>query len=184
MSRKVFSASRRSSISRHHPREDRCSIGALCTKETTMPNVARQIGLGTCRRCRALLERGQPSHRLRRPDQLRAKSTSSNPAGKTGGDKPIVLEKPARFNPPSHGSRLPRNAGGKTAPPSQHYGGELSAAEKQAQARRDYPGMMSPEGTWSHWLWNSRGIHLFITLVSWPPSSLYTYPSTYSPMDL
>ena len=78
---------------------------------------------------------------------------------KTKG-KQIVLEKPAKFNPPSHGARLPR----KNAAP-RHYGGDLGAAEAAAQKVRDYPGMMAPDGSWGHWFWNSRRFHLFITLV-------------------
>lgn len=73
--------------------------------------------------------------------------------------KPIVLEKPAKFNPPSHGSRLKRN----TMP--KHYGPELTASEISAQNNRQYPGMMSPQGTWSHWFWHSRLLHTFITMV-------------------
>lgn len=74
-------------------------------------------------------------------------------------DKPIVLEKPARFNPPSHGSRLKRNALPK------HYGPALTEDEVAAQSKRSYPGMMAPEGTWAHWFWHSRLLHTFITMV-------------------
>jgi hypothetical protein len=70
-----------------------------------------------------------------------------------------VLEKPAKFNPPSHGSRLKRN----TMP--KHYGPELTASEVAAQNARHYPGVMAPEGTWSHWFWHSRLLHTFITMV-------------------
>ncbi|OAA33710.1 hypothetical protein AAL_01175 [Moelleriella libera RCEF 2490] len=80
-------------------------------------------------------------------------SSSSSPP-----EKPIVLEKPAKFNPPSHGSRLKRN----TIP--KHYGPNLTPAEAAAQSKRDYPGMMAPEGTWSHWFWHSRLLHTFITM--------------------
>lgn len=83
-------------------------------------------------------------------------------AGKRGS-KPIVLEKPEKFNPPSHGSRLPK----KTTP--RHYGGDLSASEVQAQKRKEYPGLMAPDGTWSHWFWHSRSFHLIITMVSSHP---------------
>ncbi|KAF9870147.1 hypothetical protein CkaCkLH20_12381 [Colletotrichum karsti] len=87
---------------------------------------------------------------------VRYASTKSS----AGGPKkkgPIVLEKPAKFNPPSHGSRLPKSG-------PKHYGGQLSAQEKQAQRVKDYPGLMAPEGTWAHWFVNSRAIHLVITL--------------------
>ncbi|KAM0287969.1 hypothetical protein ACHAQH_000036 [Verticillium albo-atrum] len=72
--------------------------------------------------------------------------------------KPIVLEKPAKFNPPSHGSRLPRNQGPK------HYGGSMTETEKAAQKRREYPGMLPPEGSRTHKFIHNRNLHLFISL--------------------
>ncbi|KAJ3462535.1 hypothetical protein MRS44_007321 [Fusarium solani] len=77
-------------------------------------------------------------------------------------EKPIVLEKPARFNPPSHGSRAKRNHVPK------HYGPDLTAAEIAAQNTKNYPGMMAPEGTWAHFFWHSRILHTFITMVRHP----------------
>jgi hypothetical protein len=94
---------------------------------------------------------------------VRYASTPSKGA-KQAPSKPIVLEQPARFNPPSHGARLPR----KDRPQQQHYGGSLSSEEVASQRRREYPGLMAPKGTWSHWFWNSQGLHLSITLVSIP----------------
>lgn len=76
--------------------------------------------------------------------------------------RPAVLEKPARFNPPSHGSRAKRGA----AP--RHFGPELTPAEAAAQAKKDYPGLMAPKGTWAHWFWHSRLLHTFITMVRCP----------------
>lgn len=87
---------------------------------------------------------------------LRSASTQS---GSADGKTP-VLEKPIRFNPPSHGARLPRNKGPK------HYGGALSDAELRAQSEKHYPGMLPPQGSKTHRFIHSRGIHLFITLVS------------------
>ncbi|OIW27177.1 hypothetical protein CONLIGDRAFT_682253 [Coniochaeta ligniaria NRRL 30616] len=85
------------------------------------------------------------------------------------GSKPIVLEKPARFNPPSHGSRLPK----KTTP--RHYGGELSFEETQAQKKKDYPGLPPPPDTWAHWFWNSRAFHLTITMGTLTGLALFTF---------
>lgn len=96
-----------------------------------------------------------------------ASSTTTKKEG-----RPLVLEKPARFNPPSHGSRLPT---GKKAAVPKHYGGDLSAQEVQAQKRKDYPGMMAPEGTWAHWFWNSRAFHLFITLSTLTGLAVFTF---------
>ncbi|GAW13186.1 hypothetical protein ANO14919_025660 [Xylariales sp. No.14919] len=82
--------------------------------------------------------------------------------------KPIVLEKPERFNPPSHGSRLPRSR-------PRHYGGSMTAEEVQAQSQRSYPGLPPPPDTWSHWFINNRSIHMFITLGTLTSLAIYTF---------
>lgn len=87
----------------------------------------------------------------------------------SSSSKPIVLEKPAKFNPPSHGSRLKKNN-----PMPKHYGPALSSEEVAAQRTRSYPGMMAPEGTWAHWFWHSKILHVFITMVHKPPALTFT----------
>ncbi|KAG5951973.1 hypothetical protein E4U53_001923 [Claviceps sorghi] len=88
--------------------------------------------------------------------------------------KPIVLEKPTKFHPPSHGSRLKRNA------VPRHYGPELTASEIAAQNRKQYPGLMAPEGTWAHWFWHSRLLHTFITMGALFALALYTFFINYA----
>lgn len=101
---------------------------------------------------------------------LRTASTTSS--SQPPPSNPRVLEQPTRFNPPSHGSRLPRSGGGRSAdqgaavPPPKHYGPALSAAEKEALDSREYPGLPPPPGSWASWFINSRWIHLCLTLVS------------------
>ena len=72
--------------------------------------------------------------------------------------KPRVLEKPTRFNPPSHGRRLkermPRN-----------YGPSLTKEQKVEQDTKQYPSMMPPKGTFMHWFLTNRSIHVWITMV-------------------
>ncbi|RCI14175.1 hypothetical protein L249_6072 [Ophiocordyceps polyrhachis-furcata BCC 54312] len=87
----------------------------------------------------------------------RLSSSSSSSSSTT--DRPIVLEKPTKFNPPSHGSRLRK---GGALP--RHYAPPLSAAEAAARKQKDYPGVMAPEGSWAHWMWHSRLLHTFITM--------------------
>ena len=87
-----------------------------------------------------------------------ASNSSKGPGGSP--DKPIVLEKPLKFNPPSHGSRLRKNILPK------HYGPQMTPEELSAQNQKEYPGLMAPEGTWQHWFWHSRWLHVFISLVS------------------
>ena len=71
--------------------------------------------------------------------------------------KPRVLEKPDRFNPPSHGARI------RSKP--KYYGPDLSQHEQQTQKTKQYPHMMPPEGSFMHWFLTDRTIHLYITLV-------------------
>lgn len=79
--------------------------------------------------------------------------------------KPIYLEKPARFNPPSHGSRLPSGKNKERrqeAALPRSYGPELT----EEQRAKQYPHMMPNEGTFMHWFLTNRAIHAWITLVS------------------
>lgn len=105
-------------------------------------------------------------------------ASSSNAAkghGKPGTPKSkakpsvMVLEKPEKFVPPSHGTRLPNKARQQQhQQQQQHYGGSLSGEELAAQRTREYPGMPPPRGTWAHWFWTSRALHLTITMVGLP----------------
>ncbi|KAI1438632.1 hypothetical protein GGR50DRAFT_371626 [Xylaria sp. CBS 124048] len=86
--------------------------------------------------------------------------------------KPIVLEKPERFNPPSHGARLPRSR-------PKHYGGPTTAAEYQAQSQRTYPGLPPPPNTFASWFINSRAVHMFITMGTLSSLAIYTFVSNF-----
>ncbi|CAL3972548.1 unnamed protein product [Diplocarpon coronariae] len=80
------------------------------------------------------------------------KNTNVKPGG-----KPLVLEKPTKFNPPSHGARLRKEA-------PRYPGPQLSAEEAAVQRTKKYPNMMPPEGSFLYWFINNRSIHLFISL--------------------
>ncbi|KAK3297650.1 uncharacterized protein B0H64DRAFT_431543 [Chaetomium fimeti] len=95
---------------------------------------------------------------------LRLASTKPNPP--PGGR---VLAKPERFNPPSHGARLPKNT------PPRHYGGDLSYEEVSAQAVRDYPGMAPPEHTLAHKFLHNRWIHVVITVGTLTTLAIFTF---------
>ena len=72
--------------------------------------------------------------------------------------KPLVLEKPTRFNPPSHGKRL------KEQVPRQ-YGPQLTQNQKVEQQTKKYPNMMPPRGTWMYWFLTNSRIHTWISMV-------------------
>lgn len=92
----------------------------------------------------------QLQHRLIATTVRHASSTTPPP-------KPRLLEKPERFNPPSHPSRL-RSKQRYTGPP-------LSEHERKAQKTRKYPHMMPAEGTFMFWFLTNRPLHMWITLV-------------------
>ena len=85
--------------------------------------------------------------------------------------KPRVLEKPTKFNPPSHGKRL------KQQIPRQ-YGPQLTGQQKTEQETKKYPNMMPPPGTFMYWFLTSRGIHTFFSLVIRYPRHVICYEQT------
>ncbi|KAH6621051.1 hypothetical protein B0J18DRAFT_215752 [Chaetomium sp. MPI-SDFR-AT-0129] len=96
-------------------------------------------------------------------------ASSSSDGSSSNNDKPNTLAKPERFNPPSHGSRLPRGT------PPRHYGGDLNYQEVKAQASRDYPGLPPPRNSIAHWFLNNRWIHVVITVGTLTGLSIYTF---------
>lgn len=104
--------------------------------------------------------------RPRLPTPSRAPQTIRNGSKKAykPPKTPLVLEKPTKFNPPSHGSRLPRSA-------PRYAGPQLSAKEQAEQKTKKYPTMMPAEGTFMHWFLTNRSIHMYIALVRPPLQS-------------
>jgi hypothetical protein len=85
-----------------------------------------------------------------------SKGPSKSPSKKS--TKPLVLEKPTKFNPPSHGARIRKD-------PPRYPGPQLSTEETARQNSKKYPNMMPPEGTFMHWFMNNKSIHMYIALV-------------------
>ncbi|MCJ1445487.1 MAG: hypothetical protein MMC23_005992 [Stictis urceolatum] len=92
-----------------------------------------------------------PSRAILRRLPTQTRHASTNPP------KPRVLEKPAKFNPPSHPQRLQRKI-------PRHYGPDLTAQERHVQQTKQYPAMMPPDGSWMRWFLTNRSIHMYITL--------------------
>jgi hypothetical protein len=113
---------------------------------------------------RFLLPRGSAIWRVKAVASSTACKSIRNVSNKTkhaAASKPRVLEKPTKFNPPSHGSKLR-----KAAP--RYPGPALSEDEVITQRTKAYPNMMPPPGTFLHWFVNNRSIHIYITLVCLP----------------
>ncbi|KAK4507715.1 hypothetical protein PRZ48_001450 [Zasmidium cellare] len=85
--------------------------------------------------------------RLRFTPSIRHASTTPPP-------KPRVLEKPDKFRPPSHPSRI-------RSKPKYNYGPELT---QEQRTKKQYPHMMPPEGTFLHWFLTNRSIHVWISM--------------------
>ena len=83
-----------------------------------------------------------------------ASSTTADP------NKPIVLDKPDKFRPPSHPQRLVR---GRPRPSG--YNQASTAKEQETQRTKRYPHTFPNEGTVMHRFLTNRRIHLFITVV-------------------
>ncbi|KAK3387132.1 hypothetical protein B0H63DRAFT_150324 [Podospora didyma] len=81
-----------------------------------------------------------------------------------------ILEKPERFNPPSHGARLARANGGIP----RHYGGALGFEEVQRQKVKDYPGLPPPPESWAHRVLMKRWIHLTLTCGTLTALAIFT----------
>jgi hypothetical protein len=113
---------------------------------------------------RALLLLPPRTAMQRAPASTLSKDSKASPASASAVPKGRLLEKPARFNPPSHAARLPRRGRQQTA-----YQVPLSSKEKAQQKVRSYPHMMPPEGTFLHWFLTNRNIHVWITMVCFLP---------------
>ena len=90
--------------------------------------------------------------------------------------KPKVLEKPSKFNPPSHPSRLVKQ------PTYRHYGPDLTEERKLELDMTEFPHMLPPAGTWKHWFLTSRLFHTWFALVS--PNLICCDRSNYFRADL
>lgn len=93
----------------------------------------------------------------------RKQAIKKNASSKKAGSKPRerVLEKPARFNPPSHSSqRIPRHQPLPLPP--------LTPEQEEERRNKTYPGMRFHQGSLMHWFLTTRWIHVWITLVYFP----------------
>ncbi|KAK5062793.1 hypothetical protein LTR84_004868 [Exophiala bonariae] len=93
------------------------------------------------------------------PARNAANSTPPPPAGASGASKPIVLEQPDKFRPPSHPQRL-----GRRRPQPAAYNQGTTHSEREQQRTRSYPHMFPNKGTFMHWFLTNRAIHMYITI--------------------
>ena len=92
-------------------------------------------------------------------------SNSKSSGNGSSSGKPIVLEQPDKFRPPSHPSTLTRRKK-RNSSLYHYYGRNLSKEEKQELDSKQYPYMFPPQGSFTHWFLTNRSIHLWIAFVS------------------
>ena len=96
--------------------------------------------------------------KLVNPPQTAYRKLPSYRNASASTSKPRVLEKPTRFNPPSHGKRLKQEV-------PRNYVPQLTVEQKAEQETKKYPNTMPARGTWMFWFLTTPSIHTFITLV-------------------
>lgn len=98
--------------------------------------------------------------------QTRSYASPSPPDPK----KPIVLEQPDKFRPPSHGAR--RNARSSTNTyGAGAYNQNMTAAQLESSKTKSYPHMFPPEGSRMYWSLTTRWVHVVFTFVRTTSSS-------------
>ena len=110
----------------------------------------------------------QSSASTSRPVLRQQQRHSSSKIPSPSNSKPIVLEQPDQFRPPSHPSRLikPRGrASGGTY--NGAYNQSSTTAEREGQRNKRYPHMFPDEGTLAHSLLTNKMLHVLIAMVGY-----------------
>lgn len=130
--------------------------------------LSRPISLSICRQC---LRTTMPNGGRHPPQFLLSRRAASSTSSSSGGSKPIVLEQPDKFRPPSHPARLNR----ARRPTGGAYNQGPTEQEREKQKTRTYPHMFPNQGTFLHWFLTDRWIHLWITMVSVVQGNVETF---------
>jgi hypothetical protein len=128
------------------------------SKQLTTPSSPFAHGnMATLSICRSCLRNTHRTRPLATHPRIPRRAASNT----TNTSKPIVLEQPDAFRPPSHPQRLNR----RRRPNPNAYNQESTQQEQQRQRTRRYPHMFPNQGTFMHWFLTDRWIHLWITMV-------------------
>jgi hypothetical protein len=71
-----------------------------------------------------------------------------------------TLAQPDKYRPPSHGRSVPRSITEQRS-----YGPKLTKEEKERMAKKKYPNMMPPKGTFMYWFLHNKELHIYISFV-------------------
>ena len=100
---------------------------------------------------------------------LHSRNASTTSHSSSSNSKPIVLEQPDQFRPPSHPQRLVKSRGRTT---HGAYNQTSTNEERDTQRHKRYPHTFPNEGTLMHKFLTSRKYHVFITMVRLRSSTL------------
>lgn len=129
-----------------------------------IPHFLLPRGLPTARTLRTLQHQQHIGLTTTRAPRQCFSSTSPVSKGRNT-DKSRTLSQPDKFRPPSHPQRLVNPA--RTSPSGQpiNYGPRLTAEQREAQNKKQYPNMFPPEGTVMHKFLTNKWIHVWIAMV-------------------
>jgi hypothetical protein len=100
-----------------------------------------------------------------RPPRFPLQLTSSRRYASTNNpSKPIVLEQPDQFRPPSHGARQAKSRG-RVSTLQGAYNQSSTNTEREAQKKKSYPHMFPEKGTFMNWFLTNKVVHIFIAMV-------------------
>ncbi|CAI7627964.1 unnamed protein product [Penicillium manginii] len=143
----------------------------------SIPHFLLPRGLPTARTLRTLQQQQYIGLTTRASRQCFS-STSPVSKGRTT-DKSRTLSQPDKFRPPSHPQRLVNPA--RTSPSGQpiNYGPRLTAEQREAQNKKQYPSMFPPEGTVMHKFLTSKWIHVWIAMGILTSLATFTFTTNF-----
>ncbi|KAJ5826258.1 hypothetical protein N7474_003396 [Penicillium riverlandense] len=93
-------------------------------------------------------------------------------------DKSRTLGQPDKFRPPSHPQRRVVNPSSRSGQPI-NYGPRLTAEEREAQNKKQYPNMFPPEGTVMFKFLTNRWIHIWIAMGTLTALATFTFTTNF-----
>lgn len=107
----------------------------------------------------------QACHKQPNSSQSNRRYASSSTRDPPPPGKPIVLEQPDKFRPPSHAAK--RNARSTTGMygAGAAYNQGMNERERARSREKSYPHMFPNPGTTMHWFLTTRWVHVSITMV-------------------
>ncbi|KAJ5595929.1 hypothetical protein N7450_002387 [Penicillium hetheringtonii] len=145
----------------------------------SIPHFLLPRGLPTARTLRTLQQQQQQQLSITSPITRQCFSSTSPVSKAKNIDKSRTLSQPDKFRPPSHPQRLVNPT--RTSPSGQplNYGPRLTAEQREAQNKKQYPNMFPPEGTVMHRFLTNRWIHVWIAMGILTSLATFTFTTNF-----